>query len=65
MTAQQKQQTQERLIPLLAVVGPTAVGKTKIAISLAQKLNGDLNSANMDLAISMRVRFFLSATPFC
>lgn len=46
MTAQQKQQTQERLIPLLAVVGPTAVGKTKIAISLAQKLNGEIVSAD-------------------
>jgi hypothetical protein len=36
-----------------------------VEIALAQKLYGDLNSANMDLAISIRVRFFLSATPFC
>lgn len=46
MTEQQKQPAQKRLIPLLAIVGPTAVGKTKIAISLAQKLNGEIVSAD-------------------
>jgi tRNA dimethylallyltransferase len=43
---QQEQPPQKRLIPLLAIVGPTAVGKTKISIALAQKLNGEIISAD-------------------
>lgn len=46
MTGQQEQPTRERLIPLLAIVGPTAAGKTKISVSLAQKLNGEIVSAD-------------------
>ncbi len=32
--------------PLVAVVGPTAVGKTALAIELAQKLNGEIINAD-------------------
>jgi tRNA dimethylallyltransferase len=32
--------------PLLAIVGPTAVGKTALAIALAQALNGEIVSAD-------------------
>ena len=46
MIKQQEQPPQKRLIPLLAIVGPTAVGKTKISIALAQKLNGEIISAD-------------------
>ncbi len=34
------------LIPLLVLVGPTASGKTKLAIDLAQNLNGEVISAD-------------------
>jgi tRNA dimethylallyltransferase len=33
-------------IPLLALVGPTAVGKTSLAIALAQRLGGEIVSAD-------------------
>lgn len=33
-------------IPVLAVVGPTASGKTKLGIALAQKFNGEIISAD-------------------
>lgn len=36
-------------IPLLVIQGPTAVGKTEIAILLAQKLNGEIVSADSRL----------------
>ena len=32
--------------PLLAIVGPTATGKTRLALSLAQSLNGEIVSAD-------------------
>ncbi|QEK12174.1 tRNA (adenosine(37)-N6)-dimethylallyltransferase MiaA [Crassaminicella thermophila] len=32
--------------PLLIIVGPTAVGKTEISINIAQKLNGEIISAD-------------------
>lgn len=35
-----------RLIPILAVVGPTAAGKTGLAIELAKKYNGEIISAD-------------------
>ncbi|UCH59957.1 MAG: tRNA (adenosine(37)-N6)-dimethylallyltransferase MiaA [Anaerolineales bacterium] len=35
--------------PLVAVVGPTAVGKTETAIQLAEKLNGEIVSADSRL----------------
>ena len=31
---------------VLAIVGPTAIGKTDLAISLAQKLNGEIISGD-------------------
>jgi tRNA dimethylallyltransferase len=37
---------QQGKLPLLTVVGPTAVGKTDISIQLAQKLNGEIVSAD-------------------
>ena len=33
-------------IPLIAVVGPTASGKTKLGIELAKKLSGEIISAD-------------------
>jgi tRNA dimethylallyltransferase len=35
--------------PLVAIVGPTAVGKTEISIRLAEKLNGEIVSADSRL----------------
>ena len=35
--------------PLILIVGPTAVGKTEIAIQLAEKLNGEIVSADSRL----------------
>ncbi|RIK30440.1 MAG: tRNA (adenosine(37)-N6)-dimethylallyltransferase MiaA [Anaerolineae bacterium] len=37
------------LAPLVLIVGPTAVGKTEIAIQLAEKLNGEIVSADSRL----------------
>jgi tRNA dimethylallyltransferase len=37
---------QQQHIPLLAIVGPTAVGKTALAIALAQTLGGEIVSAD-------------------
>src|SRR5262245_59496130 len=36
----------ERQIPLLAIVGPTAAGKTALAVALAQRLDGEIVSAD-------------------
>jgi tRNA dimethylallyltransferase len=36
-------------IPLVLIVGPTAVGKTEIAIQLAERLNGEIVSADSRL----------------
>ena len=33
-------------IPVIAVVGPTASGKTALAVELAQKFNGQIVSAD-------------------
>ncbi|NMB41489.1 MAG: tRNA (adenosine(37)-N6)-dimethylallyltransferase MiaA [Firmicutes bacterium] len=38
--------SEQNLIPLLCVVGPTAVGKTETAIELARKLGGEIISAD-------------------
>lgn len=38
--------TGEMRIPLLVIFGPTAVGKTDLAISLAQRFNGEIVSAD-------------------
>ena len=32
--------------PLLAIVGPTGVGKTRAAVQLAERLNGEIVSAD-------------------
>lgn len=34
------------MLPLVVIVGPTAVGKSEIAVELAQKLNGEIISAD-------------------
>jgi len=36
-------------IPLVAIVGPTAVGKTEIAVQLAERVNGEIVSADSRL----------------
>lgn len=36
----------ERKIPLVAIVGPTASGKTALSINLAKKINGEIVSAD-------------------
>src|SRR5512147_1734512 len=36
-------------LPLILIVGPTAVGKTEIAIQLAERLNGEIISADSRL----------------
>lgn len=36
-------------LPLILIIGPTAVGKTEIAIQLAEKLNGEIVSADSRL----------------
>ncbi len=38
-----------KLPPLVAIIGPTAVGKTEISIYLAQRLNGEIISADSRL----------------
>lgn len=38
-----------RIPPLILIVGPTAVGKTELAIQLANKLNGEIVSADSRL----------------
>jgi tRNA dimethylallyltransferase len=40
------QASERQLIPLLAIVGPTAAGKTALAIALAQRLGGEIVSAD-------------------
>lgn len=42
----QQKSTQSGLIPLIAIIGPTASGKTALAIALAQLLNGEIVSAD-------------------
>ncbi len=39
----------DRKIPLVAIVGPTAVGKTELAIQLAEKFSGEIVSADSRL----------------
>ena len=36
----------QRQIPLVAIVGPTAIGKTALGVHLAQRLNGEIVSAD-------------------
>jgi tRNA dimethylallyltransferase len=42
----QKDFQQGQLIPLVAIVGPTAVGKTEISVKLCQRLGGEVISAD-------------------
>jgi len=41
--------TSENKLPLILIVGPTAVGKTELAIQLAERLNGEIVSADSRL----------------
>jgi tRNA dimethylallyltransferase len=56
--------------PLILIVGPTAVGKTELAIQLAEKLNGEIISADsrlfyrgMDIGTAKPSREELSRVP--
>jgi tRNA dimethylallyltransferase len=56
--------------PLLAIVGPTAVGKTALSIALAQELNGEIVSADsrqvyrgMDIGTAKPTAAERAATP--
>jgi len=40
------QEMKHKFDPLLVIVGPTAVGKTALAIALAQALGGEIVSAD-------------------
>src|ERR1051325_463726 len=40
---------QSSKVPLVLIVGPTAVGKTELAIQLAERLNGEIVSADSRL----------------
>jgi tRNA dimethylallyltransferase len=40
---------QNSLIPLVVIIGPTAVGKTEISIQLAERFNGEIVSADSRL----------------
>ncbi|MEJ2211696.1 MAG: tRNA (adenosine(37)-N6)-dimethylallyltransferase MiaA [Anaerolineae bacterium] len=44
--AESQPQTQPHLPPLIAIVGPTAVGKTPLSIRLAEALDGEIVSAD-------------------
>src|SRR4030066_41156 len=41
--------SQGELIPLVVILGPTAVGKSEIAIQLAERFNGEIVSADSRL----------------
>ncbi len=43
------QRKSRKQLPLILIVGPTAVGKTELAIQLAEKLNGEIISADSRL----------------
>ncbi|MRR38664.1 tRNA (adenosine(37)-N6)-dimethylallyltransferase MiaA, partial [bacterium] len=36
-------------LPLIVLVGPTAVGKTELSLQLAERLNGEIVSADSRL----------------
>ena len=36
-------------LPLILIIGPTAVGKTELAIQLAERMNGEIISADSRL----------------
>lgn len=41
--------TENKKLPLIVIVGPTAVGKTSVSIKLAKRLNGEIISADSRL----------------
>ena len=41
--------SRSQLIPLIVIIGPTAVGKTELSIELAQRLDGEIISADSRL----------------
>ncbi|MEA3440961.1 MAG: tRNA (adenosine(37)-N6)-dimethylallyltransferase MiaA [Chloroflexota bacterium] len=41
--------SKSQLIPLIVIIGPTAVGKTELSIELAQRLDGEIISADSRL----------------
>lgn len=63
--------TEPREIPLLVIVGPTAVGKTEIAVLVAERLGGEIVSADsmaiyrgMDIATAMPTPEQRARVPF-
>ena len=63
-------QGEGRRLPLILIVGPTAVGKTEIAIQLAERLNGEIVSADsrlfyrgMDIGTAKPTREELARVP--
>ncbi|MEG1621018.1 MAG: tRNA (adenosine(37)-N6)-dimethylallyltransferase MiaA [Oscillospiraceae bacterium] len=46
---------EKKLIPLVVIVGPTASGKTKLAVDIAKKFNGEIVSAD-----SMQIYKYMS-----
>ncbi len=48
-------------IPVIAIIGPTAVGKTKFSLELARKLNAEVISVNSrqstDTLMLAQIRF--------
>ena len=42
-------QSEKKLLPLIVILGPTAVGKTALSLSLAKKFNGEIISADSRL----------------
>jgi len=60
----------QRLIPLVAIVGPTAIGKTALGVYLAQHFNGEIVSADsrqfyrlMDIGTAKPTPAELAAAP--
>ena len=41
-----KETPKNRTVPLLVIVGPTAVGKTKVSVELAERIGGEIVSAD-------------------
>ena len=39
----------DKLLPLIVILGPTAVGKTSLSLQLAEELNGEIISADSRL----------------
>jgi tRNA dimethylallyltransferase len=48
-TSHTQRKAETPLVPLIVILGPTGVGKTEISISLAERLNGEIVSADSRL----------------